>query len=160
MALKFKSFYENRPEPVCFKPDTETTWVDQSEADRASLKYQLERYGMESLQHQLQQTMSQFGYADTRAIKSYSDLASELAQANEYFMQLPALERKKFGHNPAEFFDSIQKNPKDMFDRGFISKDFAKTLGVEFAEDIPPVDVTPVTPADSAVIEKTDNVTA
>lgn len=156
--LPFKSFYVNPPEPVVFTPDIETKFVDQSEADRASLKYQLERFGMDSLQHQLQQAMSQFGYADTRAVKSYTDLATELSQANEYFMQLPAKIRKQFGHNPAEFFEAIQNNPKEMYEKGYVSEDFAKAVGViKPVEPVTPV-VEPVTPVET--VENSENVSA
>ena len=45
--MKFKSFYSNPPKPVGTILDTETKFVDQSEADRCSLSYQLERFGMD-----------------------------------------------------------------------------------------------------------------
>lgn len=131
--MSFKTFF-NRPAPVVFTPDTKTEFVDQSEARRAALKYQLERFGMDSLQQRLQQSMAQFGYADTRAIKSFSDLAVEMAEANEYFNQLPPEIRKKYGHNPAEFFDQVEKNPSKMYEEGIISMDYARSVGVEKAQ--------------------------
>lgn len=133
--MKFNTFYTNRPKPVCCKPDTETKFVDQSEADRASLQYQLERYGFDSLQQQLEKTKAQFGYADTRLTPSFTDLSLKMAEANSYFMALPAQLRKKFNHSAVEFFSEIEKNPEKMWKEGYISKKLAGDLGVESAID-------------------------
>ena len=138
--LNFKSFYVNRPEPVGTDLDTETKFVDQSEADRASLSYQLERFGMDGLQQKLEQTRAQFGYADTRLTKDFQQLAEKMAEANSYFMQLPAKVRKEFGHDAVEFYSQIEKNPKAMFEKGFISEKLANDLGVITK----PVEVKPV----------------
>lgn len=135
--MKFNTFYTNRPKPVCCKPDTETKFVDQSEADRASLQYQLERYGFDSLQQQLEKTKAQFGYADTRLTPSFTDLSLKMAEANSYFMALPAQLRKKFNHSSVEFFNEIEKNPEKMWKDGYISKKLAADLGVESAIDKP-----------------------
>lgn len=137
--MKFNTFYTNRPKPVCCKPDTETKFVDQSEADRASLQYQLERYGFDSLQQQLEKTKAQFGYADTRLTPSFTDLSMKMAEANSYFMALPAQLRKKFNHSAVEFFSEIEKNPEKMWKDGYISKKLAGDLGVESAIDKPVV---------------------
>lgn len=137
--MKFNTFYTNRPKPVCCKPDTETKFVDQSEADRASLQYQLERYGFDSLQQQLEKTKAQFGYADTRLTPSFTDLSLKMAEANSYFMALPAQLRKKFNHSAVEFFSEIEKNPEKMWKDGYISKKLAGDLGVESAIDKPVV---------------------
>lgn len=157
--MQFNTFYTNRPKPVAVLPDTETKFVDQSEADRASLKYQLERYGMDSLQQQLQKTIGQFGYADTRFTGSYAELQNKYASANNYFMSLPANVRKQFDHDASKFYGSIEKNPKAMFEKGFISKSLANDLGVVFEDvkstvvNVDPVkSVTPVTP----VVSPTD----
>lgn len=128
--LLFKSFYANRPEPVGTDLDIETKFVDQSEADRASLSYQLERFGMDGLQQKLEQTKAQFGYADTRLTKDFQQLAEKMAEANSYFMQLPAKIRKEFGHDPVEFYSQIEKDPTNMYKKGFISEKLAKDLGV------------------------------
>lgn len=137
--MKFNTFYTNRPKPVCCKPDTTTKFVDQSEADRASLQYQLERYGFDSLQQQLEKTKAQFGYADTRLTPSFTDLSVKMAEANSYFMALPAQLRKKFNHSAVEFFSEIEKNPEKMWKDGYISKKLAGDLGVESAIDKPVV---------------------
>lgn len=128
--MKFKSFYSNRPAPVPTILDTETKFVDQSEADRCSLSYQLERFGMDGLQQKLEQTKAQFGYADTRLCKDFESLALKQAEANSYFMQLPAQIRKQFNHDPIEFFSKIEKEPQYMYEKGFISERLAKDLGV------------------------------
>ena len=141
--MEFFTFY-NRPAPVTCVPDTETKFVDQSEADRASLKYQLERFGMDSLQQQLQKTMSQFGYADTRLTKSYSDLASIYAEANSYFSNLPSRVRAKFGHDPVQFYQYIEQQPEKAWKDGFISKEKAAEMGVLSAMPAPPVTETAV----------------
>ncbi|UPW41787.1 internal scaffolding protein [Peromfec virus RodF7_10] len=153
--MKFKSFYVNRPDPVTVVPDTETKFVDQSEADRASLKFQLERYGMDSLLQQFEKTKSQFGYADTRLCKDFAELQQKAAEANSYFMQLPSRIRAKFHHSSTEFFTSLEQNPSKAYDEGYISKSLAAQLGVEKAIDKPietidPIvtPVTPVTPAE------------
>lgn len=126
----FNSFYVNRPNPVGTKLDIETKFVDQSEADRASLSYQLERFGMDGLQQKLEQTKAQFGYADTRLTKDFQTLAENMAEANSYFMQLPASIRKQFGHDPVEFYTKIETEPEQMFKKGFISEKLANDLGV------------------------------
>lgn len=159
--MKFKTFYTNRPSPVCFKPDTKTKFVDQSEADRASLKYQLERYGMDSLQQQLEKTKAQFGYADTRITKDFVELNQKMAEANSYFMNLPSKIRAKFNHSAVEFFSELEKNPTKAYESGFISKSLAKDLGVLAAQD--KVDVVPSVPQTEVVqptVEPEKNVSA
>lgn len=147
--MKFKNFYDNRPDPVTCVPDTETKLVDQSEADRCSLKFQLERYGMDSLQQQLQKTMSQFGYADTRMTKDFVQLQQEMAEANSYFMNLPSRIRAQYNHDATKFFTELEQNPKKAYDNGYISKDLAIKLGAIPAPEPPKADpVTPVTPTD------------
>lgn len=128
--MKFNSFYVNRPEPVFTVPDTETKFVDQSEADRASLKFQLERYGMDSLLQQLENTKAQFGYADTRMCADFAELQQKMAEANSYFMKLPSRVRAKFNHDATTFYSSIEANPEKAFDDGYISKDLAAKMGV------------------------------
>lgn len=128
--MKFKQFYQNRPQPVGTDLDLETKFVDQSEADRCSLSYQLERFGMDGLQQKLQQTMNQFGYADTRLTKDFQTMAQSYADANAYFQQLPAQIRKEFGHDCTRFYSEIEKNPKYMYEKGYISEKLANELGV------------------------------
>lgn len=128
--MKFKSFYTNRPKPVGTVLDIETKFVDQSEADRASLAYQLERFGMDSLLQKLEQTKAQFGYADTRLTKGFVDYANSMAEANSYFMKLPAQIRKEFGHDPIKFYSKIESDPEFMYKNGYISEKLAKDLGV------------------------------
>lgn len=158
MATKqlFKSFYTNRPEPVGTELDIETKLVDQSEADRSSLSYQLERFGMDGLQQKLEQTKAQFGYADTRLTKDFQQLAVKMAEANTYFMQLPAKIRKEFGHDPVEFYSQIEKDPASMYSKGFISEKLANDLGVVTK----PVDAKPVENATPVEPVVTDNVSA
>lgn len=141
--IKFRNFYVNRPEPVTCVPDTKTKFVDESEARRASLKYQLERFGMDSLLHQFEKTKAQFGYADTRVAKNFVELQEKLAEANSYFNELPSQIRAKFHHSATEFFSSIEQNPEKMWKDGYISKSLAADLGVSSAIDVP-ADVTPV----------------
>ena len=145
---KFKNFYVNRPKPVYTVPDTETKFVDQSEADRASLKYQLERFGMDSLLQQFEKTKAQFGYADTRVCKDFVELQQKMAEANSYFMELPSRIRAKFHHSATEFFSKIETEPEKMYKDGYISKSLAKELGVISAQDNS-VDITPVTSCSS-----------
>lgn len=159
--MKFNTFYTNRPKPVCCKPDTETKFVDQSEADRASLQYQLERYGFDSLQQQLEKTRAQFGYADTRLTPSFTDLSLKMAEANSYFMALPAQLRKKFNHSSVEFFSEIENNPEKMWKEGYISKKLAADLGVKSAIDEPvitkPVTDVVTSTTDSEITQPVEN---
>ena len=141
----FKTFYTNRPDPVGTILDTDTKFVDQSEADRCSLSYQLERFGMDGLLQKLEQTKSQFGYADTRLTKDFQQLSESLAEANSYFMQLPAQIRKEFDHDPIKFYSKIEQDPKYMYDKGYISEKLAKDLGVIKPVEVTPVELTPVT---------------
>lgn len=134
--MKFFTYY-NEPKKVSTVPDNDTVFVSQSEAIRASLKYQLETFGMDTLSAKLKETQSKFGYADTRFSKSFGDLCEQYARANDYFQQMPSQIRAKFGHDPIKFYDFIEKDPKSSFESGFISKDLAATLGVSF--DIPTV---------------------
>lgn len=152
--MKFNSFYVNRPVSIGFVPDTETKFVDQSEADRCSIQYNLERFGMDGIASLFEKTKAQFGYADTRVSKNFAELAQTMADANSYFMQLPAEIRKKFGHSAVEFFSQIEKEPERMWKEGYISQDYAAKMGVESAlvnldvvtSDTPsqPVDTQPV----------------
>lgn len=147
--MKFNSFYTNKPKPVGFIPDTETKFVDQSEADRVSITYNLERFGMSGIAQMFEKTKAQFGYADTRVSKNFAQLAQSMAEANSYFMQLPAEIRKKFNHNAVDFYSSIEKEPEKMWKEGYISKDLAVKLGVESAIDKPVEVVTPQPVADT-----------
>lgn len=151
--MKFHTFYTNRPASVSCVPDTETKFVDQSEADRAGLKYQLERFGFDSLQQQLDKTRSQFGYADTRLIPDFVELHQKLAEANSYFMHLPAKERAKYNHSAVEYFTKIEQNPSKAYADGHISKSLAADLGVLAAIDKPVVEVPvePLTPVEPVV---------
>lgn len=126
---KFYTLYK-KPGTVTYKPDLETKFVDQSEADRASLKYQLERYGMDSLLQQFEKTKAQFGYADTRLTKSFEELQNKMAEANSYFMELPSQIRKRFNHNATEFYTFIEQNPTMAYKEGYISERLANDLGV------------------------------
>lgn len=147
--MKFQSFYTNRPQPIGTVLDTETKFVDQSEADRCSLKFQLERFGMDGLIQKLEQTKAQFGYADTRLTKNFEQLANSMADANSYFMQLPAEVRKQFGHDAVKFYSEIENNPQKMYENGFISEKLAKELGVLSLQDkepVQPIDTQPVNP--------------
>lgn len=133
--MKFNSFYINRPKPVGFKPDTETKLVDQSEADRVAINYNLERFGMSGIASMFEKTKAQFGYADTRVSKNFAELAQSMAEANSYFMKIPAELRKKFNHNAVDFYSSIEKEPEKMWKEGYISKELAGKLGVLSAID-------------------------
>ena len=150
--MKFYTFY-NKPKPVAYKPDTETKFVDQSEADRCSISYNLERFGLSGIASMFEKTKAQFCYADTRVSKNFADLAQTYAEANGYFMQLPAELRKKFNHNPIDFYTEIENNPEKMFKDGYISKDLATKLGVSFPEPVQPVEVQIVEPVQTT--EKT-----
>ena len=144
--MKFCTFYNRSPVKHTTRIDHETLFVDQSEAERASLKFQLERFGMDTLLSKLKQTQQQFGYADTRFSKSFSTLAQQYADATQYFSALPSEIRAEYNHDPIKFYEDIETNPKKAFDRGFISKDLAKIFGV-YKEDIsttPVVNPTPV----------------
>lgn len=154
--MKFQTFYTNRPQPQTCVLDEETKWVDQSEADRAGLKYQIERFGMDSLLQRFEKTKAQFGYADTRLSKDFASLAQSYADANQYFMQLPSEIRKKFNHSAVEFYSSIESNPQKSYEEGYISKDLAVKLGVSF--EPPKVDTQPV--VEPSVTENTGDVTA
>lgn len=154
--MSFYNFYGNCPPPSTTELDEETKFVDQSEADRAGLKYQLERFGMDSLLQQFEKTKAEFGYADTRLVSDFAELAQKYAEANEYFMALPSGIRKQFNHDPIAFYESMNADPKGAYDKGFISKDMAIQLGVvtpstHTTEVVTPPDVTtqPVDPTPS-----------
>lgn len=149
--MKFNTFYTNRPKPVGFVPDIETKFVDQSEADRCSISYNLERFGMSGIASMFEKTKAQFGYADTRACKNFSELAQSYADANSYFMQLPAELRKKFNYNCVDFYSEIEKNPEKMWKEGYISKELAGQLGVDNAIEKVVEEVT--TPVVEPVVE-------
>lgn len=126
--MKFCTFYNNPIKKLGTTIDFETVFVDQSEAERASLKFQLERFGQDTLLSKLKQTQSQFGYADTRFSKSFGDLAQNYAEANQYFQNLPAQIRAEYGHSAIRFYESIDKDPKQAFVKGYISKDLYQSL--------------------------------
>lgn len=153
--MKFYSYYTNEPPKVSTKPDTETVFVSQSEAIRSSLKYQLEVFGMDTLQAKLKETQSKFGYADTRYSKSFGDLCEQYARANDYFQALPAEYRAKFGHDPIKFYSSIEQNPGEAYKTGFISKDLAQKLGVVFEQ--PKSDIAQMQEDISNVTEQVNN---
>ena len=52
-------------------------------------------------------------------------------------MELPAVVRKQFGHSAVNFYSAIEQNPKEMYDKGFISESLANSLGVttRFVDD-------------------------
>lgn len=145
--MKFNSFYENRPKSIGFEPDTEHKLVDQSEADRVAINYNLERFGMSGIASMFEKTKAQFGYADTRVSKNFAELAQSMAEANSYFMQLPAELRKKFNHNAVDFYTTIEREPEKMWKDGYISKELAGKLGVLSAID-KPVEIVQPQPSD------------
>lgn len=156
--MKFNSFYTNRPKSIGFEPDTDTKLVDQSEADRVAINYNLERFGMSGIASMFEKTKAQFGYADTRVSKNFAELAQSYAEANSYFMQLPAELRKKFNHNAIDFYTSIENEPEKMWKEGYISQDLAAKLGVVSAIDKPVEVVTPQHVVDTQPVV-TENVT-
>lgn len=119
----------NPPKSSCVKLDTETKFVDQSEADMVGLKYQLQRYGLDGLAARFEAMKDKFGYADTRLIPSFSELQNRIIKGTEYFRQLPSEIRAKFGHNVAAFYEYIENNPEQAVKDGLIS-------GVQVVEDI------------------------
>lgn len=125
---KFCTFYTNRP-PVAEKYiDEDTVLIDQSEADMCSLQAQLDRYGINGLMAKFEEMKGKFGYADTRLIPSFSDLQNRIVEGQNYFNELPSEIRAKYDHDAGKFFDSIEQDPKQALDEGYISSDKAKEL--------------------------------
>lgn len=147
---KFFTFYDRPKSPVTVL-DYETKFVDQSEADMCGLHYQLQRYGLDGLQARFEAMKDKFGYADTRMIPSFSELQNRIVKGNEYFNSLPSEIRKQFNNKSAEFFDYLEKNPKDAISKGYI-----EGLNINDYEVQPTTPVVePVTP--SVQVETVEN---
>lgn len=149
--MKFETLYENRKPLYVTELDYDTKLVDQSEADAVSLDYQLKRFGMDGLTARFELMKSQFGYADTRLIPSYSELSNRIAKGTEYFNALPSEIRRQFSDKPENFFDYLENNPKEAIEKGYISDEYTKYMQDLFVKK----DVeTPVS------VDKQENVTS
>lgn len=123
-------FYSRYYEPPKVKTiiDTSVETVDQSEARMCGLRYQLDKFGLNSLLSSLELQRAKFGYADTRLMPSFEEQQNKLADSIEYFDSLPSQVRRQFGDKPKNFFKSIEKDPIKAVKDGFISKEYAMDI--------------------------------
>lgn len=147
MSTKFFTRYSVPDSPVTVL-DYETKTVDQSEADMCGLHYQLQRYGLDGLQARFEAMKDKFGYADTRAVPSFAELQNRIVKGNEYFNNLPAEIRAKFGNNSAKFYTYLEENPEQAVKDGYIH-------GMSYVDIKPGDEVQPVEPPKS--IENQEN---
>lgn len=124
---KFYTFYD-RPKSPNAVLDYETKFVSQAEADMNGLKYQIERYGMDSLVQRFEEMKSKFGYADTRVVPGFAELQNRIVAGREYFEALPSEIRKIFGHRPENYFSYLEENPEKAVQQGYISEEQCKVL--------------------------------
>lgn len=120
-------FYTAYNKPLHQKSDLdyETKIVQQSEADVVGLKYQLERYGMNTLMSKFETMKSKFGYADCRNIPDFEELQNRVVAGTEYFNNLPSEIRREFKDKPECFYDYLEKNPVESVKKGYINNDTA-----------------------------------
>lgn len=141
--MKFYTFY-NRPPKVVTDLDTETCFVSQSEVKTSGLKYQLERFGMNSLEARMEQMRSKFGYADCTKNNDFATLQNTYRSSVEYFEALPSEVRRKYNDRPEEFYSSIESNPQTAYEAGFISKEQLDKMA-ETVPEVPKADTIPQT---------------
>lgn len=123
MTKKFYDYYNNRP-PKCntvLKDDT--TFVSQSEVECTSLKYMLDRFGMNTLSARMEQMRDKFGYADCTVNNNFADIQNRYIDAVNYFNDLPAQVRRRYKDRAELFYDDLDKNPQTAYEAGFISKE-------------------------------------
>lgn len=125
--MKFYTAF-NRPKHEKTVLDYETKLVQQSEADVVGLKYQLERYGMNTLMAKFETMKSKFGYADCRHIPDFEELQNRVIAGTEYFNNLPSEIRREFKDKPAAFYDYLEKNPVEAVKKGYINNDTAEYI--------------------------------
>lgn len=132
--INFYSYY-NRPPKVNFVPDLETCFVSQSEVETAGLKYQLHRFGMDSVLQRMEDMRSKFGYADCTKISSFVQAQNDYVKGREYFEALPSEIRRKYNDLPENFYEDIAKNPDTAYENGFISEEYYKAVKANVPND-------------------------
>lgn len=123
--MKFYTAYNKPKQQFSDNLDYETKLVQQSEADVVGLKYQLERYGMNSLMAKFETMKSKFGYADCRHIPDFEELQNRVVAGTEYFNHLPSEIRRQFNDKPACFYEYLEKNPVEAVKNGYINNETA-----------------------------------
>ena len=115
----FYDYYNNRPPKVNTVLTDDTCFVSQSECQNSSLKYVLDRFGMNTLTARMEEMRGKFGYADCTVSNDFAILQNRYVQAKNYFENLPSNVRRQFHDNPLEFYNNLAQNPKKALDDGF-----------------------------------------
>jgi len=129
--MVFRTCYDNKRERVqtCFKNDEGVTHQEQKE--QCDINNILEKYRRTGVVNHLNKYGEQYG--DFTQI-DYQDAQNKVAEVNTMFNELPAQERARFQHDPAQFLEFIaqQSNVDDMKD-GVIGNN--PENGSQLAED-------------------------
>lgn len=141
--FQFYDFYNKRPPKVSTVLDTDTVFVSQSEVKTSGLAYQLERFGMNTLEARMEQMRSKFGYADCTKNNDFATIQNLYRQSVDYFSALPSDVRRKYQDDPTVFYENIQKNPQTAFEAGFISKEQLDKMLDTTSVDVVKPDVLP-----------------
>lgn len=126
--MSFFTAYKKPKQKFSDNLDYDTKFVQQSEADVSGLKYQLERYGMNTVLAKFESMKSKFGYADCRHIPDFEELQNRVIAGTEYFNNLPSEIRRKFNDKPACFYDYLEKHPVESVKEGYINNDTAEYI--------------------------------
>lgn len=125
--MKFYNNY-NKPKHIKSNIDYDTKVVQQSEADVVGLKYQLQRYGMNTLLSKFESMKSKFGYADCTVIPDFETLQNRVSKGVEYFQNLPSEIRDKFKNKPSLFYKSIEDDPVQAVKDGYINDNVSEYI--------------------------------
>lgn len=129
--MKFYSNFNKPKQKFSDNLDYKTKMVSQAEADVCGLKYQLERYGMNTLMSKFEAMKSKFGYADCRNIPDFETMQNRVVSGTQYFDNLPSEIRQRFNNKAAIFYSYIENNPVEAVKEGYINNstaDYIKTM--------------------------------
>jgi phage internal scaffolding protein len=110
----FNSAYSERiRKQTCYKDDEGFTHQEQKQ--QCDINYILEKYRRTGVVNHLNKYQEQ--YLDVSAI-DFQDAQNKVATVSSMFEELPAQERARFNHDPAQFLEFVatQENRDDMKD--------------------------------------------
>lgn len=136
--VEIRSLYEMPEKAKCDTVPEGESLTQQHFQDECDINFIISRYKKTGyLVDPLLQPSAVPSYADFSELPSYLDAQITIAKANEAFEALPALVRKRFNNNPAEFVDfcSDEENKEEMYKLGLA----VKPHSMEYVEEEKPI---------------------
>lgn len=120
---KYKYYNMKRRKPI----QTESM-TDKSKTDEVDIYKCIEKYGIQTMIRQTKAKENILNYCDATPMMMTLDEKIEYRnQIDEYFKELPAIIRKKYGDNSTEFYNKFKNGDfKEMIEADIITEDIAK----------------------------------